>query len=500
MKVVLINPDSPLRQSNEKFKRFVAPVPPLGISYIAAVLENNGIEVIVFDQVASNMSNEELIDKIRRESPQLVGISCLTPAMNTVNELVEQIRAFPQHIPVVLGNTHATIFCEDLLKRNLADIIVLGEGEESMLEVALAIQNKSSMEGIRGISFVRNGTIHHGAPREYLKDLDEFPYPAWHLFNLRDYERAPMLCLDDGLIVPIQASRGCFYQCIFCSQDKIFKKFRYRKVNRVVDEIDFFYRRYGITRFVFIDANFPFSKDYGLQFCDEFIKRGLHKKIKWLTETRVDYVDLELLKRMKEAGLYLIMYGFEVGNQKILDSIRKGTTLQQARQAMQDTRKAGIYTLGLFMLGMPGETVRTCEETIRFAKELGCDVAKFNIAIPLPGSRFFEEYKETVKNKDPEKFTSWDDWSSVSGNLLYMPEGMTEIDLKNLQRKAMFQFYVRPSLILRHLRNGTISFKNMWYGAHMLISGLFRMLFCPFMNRPTLRSLKNKDFKLENGG
>ncbi len=499
-KVVLINPDSPLRQATGNLKRFVTPVPPLGIACIAAVLEKNGMEVVVFDQVANSMSNAELAQRVREESPGLIGISCLTPVMNNVKALVGQIRSFSRNIPIVLGNTHATVFADELLKHGIADIIVSGEGEDSMLEVSLAIKGNKSLEGIKGISFVRGRLNYHNPPRESARDLDEFPYPAWHLLNLKDYEKCPLLCLDEGLTVPIQASRGCFYHCTFCSQDQIFKKFRYRQVDKVINEIEYFYQRFGVSRFVFIDANFPFSKEYGLKFCDEFIRRGLHKKIKWLTETRVDLVDLELLKRMKEAGLHLIMYGFEVGNQGILDSIQKKTTLGHARRAMELTKKTGIYTLGLFILGMPGETRQTCEETIRFAKELDCDVAKFNIAVPLPGSKFFEDYKEKIKNKDPETFTSWYDWVPFSGKLLYVPEGMTDYELKNLQRKAMFEFYLRPRLILRHVLNGTISFRNMWHGANILISGFFRMAVCSFMNLPVLRNLKNKNSRFENYG
>ena len=191
----------------------------------------------------------------------------------------------------------------------------------------------------------------------------------------------------------------------------------------------------------------------------------------------VDKVNFELLKKMKEAGLHLIMYGFEVGNQKILDSLNKKATLEQARKAMEDTKKVDILTTGFFVLGMPGETKESCEETIRFAKELDCDIAKFNLAIPLPGSRFFEDYKDKLSDlRMPEKFTSWSSWLTGTDSLVFVPEGMTAKELINLQIKAMFQFYMRPKIIIRHIIKRIMPLKDLCYGAYFLIIKYFKII------------------------
>lgn len=470
MKVMLINPASDLKKSMGKYEKFAAPVLPTGIACIASMLEKNGIDVIVIDQFAEKMSNVQLVKKIVDEKPQIVGFSCLTPAMNNVKTLVHQIRIIKRDIQIVLGNTHATIFADELLRQKIADIVVRREGDYTTLEVALAITKGKGLQQIKGISFVENGKVYHNPEREPIDNLDELPYPAWHLFNLESYREIPLISAYK-VVLPIQASRGCPYQCTFCAQDKVFKRPRYRKINAVIDEIEYMHERFKTTFFGFTDAYFPFSVEHGLKFCDEFIRRGLHKKIKWLTETRVNLVSLELLKKMKEAGVYLIMYGFEVGNQKVLDSLKKGATLEQARRAMKATKKAGIKTLGLFMLGAPGETRQTCEETIRFAKQLDCDIAKFNIVIPLPGSKLFEDLKGKIGDiQEPEKFTSWYGNSSSSSSLIYIPEDMTAAELINLQRKAMFQFYMRPRLIIRHIFRRLTSFRNLFYGAYVLIS------------------------------
>lgn len=451
------------------YSRFVPPVAPSGIAYIAALLERNGFEVIVIDQYANKMSNEELSIRINAESPRLVGFSCLTPVISNVKALVERIRFYKKDIKIVLGNIHATMFAGELLDERIADIVVRGEGELTMLETAQAIREKKSLDAVKGISFADNGKVHHNPDREVIQNLDDLPYPAWHLFKLDDYNTHPMISLYKTTL-PIQASRGCPYKCTFCSQDTIYRKPRYREIVNIIDEIEYIHRNLGISHFVFIDAYFPFSIEYGLKFCEELIRRGMHKKITWVTETRVDKVNLKLLKIMKEAGLHLLMYGFEVGNQRVLDSINKKTTIEQARQAMKDTKKAKILSLGLFILGLPGENKQTCEDTIRFAKELDCDIAKFNIAVPLPGSKFFENFKGKLSSvSKPEKFTSWSTWASMAEDLIYVPEGMSGKELTNLQKKAMLQFYVRPKLIIKYIFKRILPLKDLFFGACILM-------------------------------
>ncbi len=480
MRVALLNPDSRLRQDSSQLRRFVAPVPPLGLAMLGAVLEADGFEVTLLDQVASEVDNAALLDRLRRERPGLVGISCLTPVMGNVAALVAGLRRDLPGVPVVMGNTHATVFARELLSQGLCDAVVHGEGEPGLLELARAVRDGRPLAGAAGVDCAgADGQVIAGPPRPPLPDLDALPRPAWHLLDLSLYEKVPMLCLPDGPTLSIQASRGCYYRCTFCSQDQLFKKFRHRSVGSVVDEMAYFLAHRGVRRFVFIDANFPFTRDFGFAFCAELRRRGLHRELQWLTETRPDMVDRELLGAMKAAGLHLIMYGFEVGNQAILDSLDKGFTLAQAREAMRLTREAGIYTLGLFMLGMPGETVQTCRQTIALAKELDCDMVKFNIAVPLPGSRFYEEQRHRLRVDAPERFTSWTDWSPEAGKLVWVPEGMTDAQLRVLQRQAMLAFYARPRLVARHLRNGTLSPRNMILGGGALLAGAVRTALTP---------------------
>lgn len=473
MKVLLINPNSSLINKSWAYRKFFTPIAPLGLAYIASVLEQNGIEVLLFDQFANKASDRELLYSIKKQKPDMVGFSALTPVISDIKRLVIGIREVSKMSKIVLGNLHATCFPEEVIKEGLADIVVRGEGEMAMLELCQRLIRKEELDGLRGISFKLDEKIIHNPDREIINDLDSLPFPAWHLLNPDHYTEVPLAAINNARAFPIISSRGCPYRCYYCSQDKIYNKVRYRDLNKVVDEMEYFNSILKIKFFGFSDAYFPFDEELGLEFCDIVIRQGLHKKLRWATETRVDKVTSRLLKAMKEAGCHLIMYGVEVGNTSILRSLDKGTTLEQAKMAFRETRKVGILNQGLFILGLPGESIETCRDTINFAKELDCDIVKFNLAMPYPGSRFFEDYKKNKKVENPEKFSSWFDWLSSNGELVYTPTNMDSDTLRYFQRRAMLEFYVRPKVIIRHILKRTISYKNIFYGGLWLI-----LLFC----------------------
>lgn len=477
MKVLLINPITRLVQKSRKLRTFFAPIPPLGIASIAAVLEKEGIEVKVIDQFANKISNNGLLNEIREYSPDIIGFSCLSPVIENVKLLVEKIRTFSNAL-IVLGNIHPTIFSKELLEQKVADVIVRGEGEITTLELALAIKEKKNLHRIKGISFKEENSIIQNPDRPFVEDLDKLPYPAWHLFELNYYKEAPMLLIDNELILPISGSRGCPYKCLYCAQDTIYPKPRYRKSEEILRELEYMHNRFGARHFGFIDANFPFSAEFGLKFCKQLISSGLSKRIRWVTETRVDLVNEQLLLMMKKAGVHLIMFGIETGNENILERSNKKVSLEQTKKIMKITKQLKIYTLGFFMLGLPGETRESCQDTIRFAKELDCDAVKFNIAVPYPGSRFFEEFFKNNENSllEPEKFTPWHDWSKDRKKPVYVPEGMTAEELVGFQRQAMFKFYARPKVVLNFLRHKWVSTYKLMYGAYILTSNYFLYL------------------------
>ncbi len=480
MKVLLINPNTGSVEKSVKLRVFFAPILPTGIGTIAAVLENAGIQVRVMDQFATRMSDDKLLAQIKEYDADIIGISCLTPVMKKVRMLIPEIRRFSK-AKIVLGGMHPTIFAKELLEEKIADVVVRGEGEITMLELVNALKEGRGFDGIDGVSFLKNGKVVTNPDRKPVEDLDTLPYPAWHLFDLDNYNEVPLAIIYGERALPLLGSRGCPFKCMFCAQDKVYPTPRYRNLDKILDEIEFMYSKYGVKKFGFMDANFPFSVESGIEFCDKLIKRGLHKRIKWITETRVDLVNEEVLRRMKEAGVHLIMFGFETGDQNMLDSVNKRTTVNQAREVMRVVKELKIYTLGLFMLGLPGETRKGCLNTIRLAKELDCDIAKFNLAIPYPGSKFFDEfYRNKGEIVDPEKFTGWYDWADDSKELVYVPPGMTSRELMGLQRKAMFDFYVRPKIIFQYVFGKKTSIGKLFYGGYILVAMYIEYL----LNKP----------------
>jgi len=479
MKILLINPNSRRVHTN-----LVYPIAPLGVAYIAAVLEKNGQEVAICDQFANKISDNRLLSHIKTAKPSVVGFSALSTSMLSVKKLAMAIRKMADGTKIILGNIEASYFSDEILKDGWADIVVRDEGEIAMLEICQCIEQKKGLDDIKGISFKRDEEIIHNPDRELFGDLDALPLPAWHLLNLDDYTEFPLAGTAMARTLPIAASRGCAYCCYYCSQDKNYNKIRFRDLKRVVDEMEYFNGKFKIKFFGFNDAYFPNDEESGLQFCELVIKRNLQKKCKWCTETRVDKVTPRLLKAMKEAGVHLVMYGIEVGNPEILKSLNKGTTLEEARIALKETRKVGIMSLGFFILGLPGETKETCIETIDFARELKCDIAKFNLAIPYPNSRFFEDYKKIEKERVLKLFNSWFDWLNLSEDLVFTPKGMDIETLRYLQRRAILGFYLRKTgAIFKDIAKGKIICRNIFYG------GLLFSLFLYSLVKKQIRSI-----------
>ncbi len=477
LRICLLNPDTDRRKTLGWVHRFSTAVPPLNLAWLAAIARQEGHQARIFDQYGIRQDDDSLVTGMVRHGVDVLGVSALTPAMRRTRGIVDAVRRKVPGTLVVMGNVHPSIFPEATLREGGADVVVLGEGEESFREILQRHAAGEALAGIPGTATLVDGEFVRGPARPEMPDLDANPFPPWEDADLSPYIGALLLGVHER-ILPVQQSRGCAYRCTFCGQESMHLKVRRRDVRRVVDEMEYLHDRFGVGFVGFQDAYFPVTKREGLAFCDEVMRRGLQRKMRWITETRVDKVDPELLRAMRDAGCHTIMYGLEVGDQAVMDSIDKKTTLEQNRAAMAWTRELGIVTLGLFIIGLPGETPATIDATVRHAIELDCDIAKFNVATPVPGSRFFAELAQDwpeLRDADPEKFSSWFDGGSDE-EILYAPRGMTSSQVQSLQRQAMARFYARPRLILRHLRRGTIPPKYLALGGAVLLNNTLRAL------------------------
>jgi len=417
--------------------------PPLGLGYISAYLKKHGFnETKLLDGLNYALSNEKISDICQEYGCELLGISVLTDYYSEVCDLIGRCKK--KGIITVIGGPHVTAVPKKSLEGSGADFAVVGEGEESMLDLAnhLSSGTKAPID-IKGVYKLNNGNI---KDREFIKDIDSLPLPDWEQMNPKSYEKAPHGGLIKNFpVAPIISSRGCPFACSFCASPFIWKqKIRFRSPKNVVDEIELLVQEFGVKEIHFEDDNLTLKKSHVEQICQEIIARNL--KISWATPNgiRVETVTPELLSLMKKSGCYYLAFGIESGNQRILDNIHKKTNLEIIEYAVRESKKAGIITQGFFIFGLPGETEETINETIRFAKKIPLDRAQFLLLDLLPGSELFHKLG-TSTNLSPSSYRSYQD-------VTWIPEGLCSKTLQNAPSKAFRSFFFRPRQMLTLLK------------------------------------------------
>ena len=376
MRVLLINPFYPISET---------PSPPLGLAFLAAALEAAGVEVKILDLVVYPYSRRILESLLKDFKPQMVGITAVTMTFDNAIKVIKDVKRIDPPILTVMGGPHVTFCAQDTLKGYPElDIIVLGEGEKTVVELAQATDHKHRWNDVNGIAFRQGSEICNTATRELIQDLDSLPTPARHLLALGRYRAL-------GMPISMTTSRGCPFKCIFCVGRKMVgTKVRYRNPVNVVDELECL-NAFNFNQINIADDLFTANKKHCLSVCDEIIKRGL--QIKWTSFARVDTVSEELLIQMKAAGCTAVSFGIESANPEILKTIKKGITLQQVEKAVEACKRAGVIPHASFILGLPGETPQTIKETMDFGEHLkksGLSYG-FHLLAPFPGTEVREQ-------------------------------------------------------------------------------------------------------------
>lgn len=392
MKIALIAPPYPLEE---------APSPPLGISYVAAACEAAGATVRIFDFIVSRYSPEKLREALDLFQPDAVGATSVTMNFHQAAAIIRDAKRHNPDIITMMGGPHVSFDIENTLKSYPElDLIVVGEGEETLSELVPVLTSREKWEKISGIAFRKKGEVFITPSRPFIEDLDRLPTPARHLLPVSRY-------LALGYPVSLITSRGCPNKCIFCLGRKMVGfRGRYRNPTLVVDEIEDILS-YGFTRINVADDLFTANKERVKTLCAEIKRRGI--EFAWSAFARVNTVDPEILSVMKDAGCDSISFGIESGNQDILKRVRKGITLDQAREATKICKEAGIITHASFMVGLPGETPETMQETSEFAHGLGIYFG-YHFLAPFPGTTVREE----IEKYDLTILT--EDWSLYDAN------------------------------------------------------------------------------------
>lgn len=444
MKVTFINP--PQTQSKYKFIGVVAP--PLGISYMAAVLEENGFDVNIIDASALEMTWNDLENELNRLSPTVVAITALTPTIEQAKKTAKLVKKCCPESKVVMGGYHPTFNHQELLKTDYVDVVVMGEGEYTMLELVQTMENGGDLSKVKGLAL--EGQVN--PPRPLITNMDELPFPARHLLPMDHYK---MLNMKTGMATMI-TSRGCPMQCSFCASAALHgPKLRLRSAKSVVDEMEHLVNDHQVGTIAFMDDTFTLNHRMVREICEEIKNRNL--KVFWGCTARVDTLSPDLLEIMREAGCITLFMGVESADQQMLDETNKNITIEKVRQAFQLSREHKIRTIASVVLGMPGDTKDSIKRTVNFVRELNPSYAVFSLATPYPGTKFYKESfeKKLIKVKD------WSKYTLISPVLETVDCSMEE--LRNLQYKAFRNFYLRPSYIIRQVwMDGPILLKTIY--------------------------------------
>ncbi len=381
--------------------------PPLGIGYIASYLRENGYSVKIID--CTFMSWEEAVHEARAAKPRVVGIYSMLSMVRTALRFGAELRDDCELL--VAGGPMPSAYPQKFL--GVFDVVVQGEGEETMLEIMKALDGEMRMEDVKGIHIagraletlpiarIANG----GGPiftgrRPLIKNLDKLPFPARDLYNNKAYKE--YYRRNYGYtITSMIASRGCPFSCDFCWRPDYGRVYRVRSPENIVDEMEEIVYGFGYERIWFADELFIANKRHVLRICEEIKRRGL--KTLWECLARVDLMDWEVARAMREAGCHKIIFGLESGDDRVLKLMNKRITVNQSRKAVEMAVKAGIKVGAFFILGYPGETNETMLNTIRFASSLPLDYFSMTVPYPLPGTGLYEKVKDRMISEEWEK-------------------------------------------------------------------------------------------------
>jgi len=417
--------------------------PPLGLLYVAAALKQNGIDVRLIEARAMGLSHDDVIEKVKEENPDFVGITTITARINSALCLSAKVKELNPDIKVILGGPHIHFEHRAVINESSVDFCVRGEGEITTLELIKTVSSGGNLRDAKGVTFKEDNTVVVNPDRPFVRDLDTFSFPDRGLLQSPVYRG---MWTEGRTFSPMLATRGCPYLCQFCDAPAIWGRVhRRRSVADVLDELEQIYNEFGVRYVRFVDDLLVANKKWAIELCRGIIERGLND-LSWACDGRVGLMSEELLEELKKANCKVMFYGIEFGNQRILDLCKKGFKVEQVHQAIEMTSKVGISSYGYFMMGYPTETVETVEDTIKLAVELalehGMDSAGFSIVTPFPGTGLYEY----CRNNGMLKSEDWSHYSYQLGKGIIGLEHITDKELAALYDRALYEFQFREKL------------------------------------------------------
>ena len=436
-KIALVN--TPLLQKAGHHPLF----PPLGLAYMAAVLEQNSFEVKIVDCPVCEMDHEKLKAELVSFQPTIVGIGAMTPIIESALKSAHVAKEACPDAKVVMGGPHVTFADKQILSEDKdVDIIVRGEGEETLLELAEQSPEFRKIGDIEGITFRRDTQIIQSPNRPFIQNLDALPLPAYKYIPIKKYRITGMKLL------PIISSRGCPFQCSFCVASQMFgARYRARSPKNVLDEIEWLKDEYKAEGIAFQDDTLTFDKKRTLEICDGMIERKL--KLPWGCSSRADVVTKEVLAKMAEAGCDEICFGVESGCQRIRDSLKKRVTTKQCENAVKWAKEAGIFVTVSVILGYPGETKETLQESLDFVRKVEPDDVWLCHATPYLGT----ELRAIVESNGWKMAEDWKLYNTM--NPIFEDPLLPAKQIAEM-RKAFYNKFYGPRYIVHQAVKGYV--------------------------------------------
>ena len=429
VKVTLVYPYFQPRRDDSIFR-----FPPLGLGYVASALKRQGVQVELVD--CTFLTKQQALEKVERSDPQIIGIYSMFSMKKTSLEFARLLRSKCELL--VVGGPLSTLDPTDFLE--VFDVVVVGEGEETMCDLADCVEKGLPVSGVKGIAYKDGSLVKFTSQRGFVEDLDALAFPARELFDNQAYKRHYQKRFN-YTTTPLISSRGCPFSCDFCSRPVFGTSFRSRSPSNIVDEIEEI-AGLGYDRVWFADDCFTLNAEHLRRICDLLVKRRVD--IGWECLSRVDTLSVDVAKSMKRAGCVRVFFGIESGNDDVLGIMNKQITTAQARKAVYAAKEARLQVGAFFIVGYPGENDKTVLDTVRFASKLPLDYLSFTLPYPIPGTALYER----VKNNGSAVVDDWEEpknWALIRHKLLY-GSSFSERKLKFAIGKAQLQFRGRRFL------------------------------------------------------
>jgi len=464
--MLFINP------AHEKFggilSRYIPVGIPVALGVLAAYLKKWGVKNLrVIDEELEQITPENLhtlLKDVDKSEPLIVGITVLTSQAGRAYKIARLFKkTFPDCI-IIMGNVHVTTLPAEPLELGVADFVVRGEGEETLRKLYFALKDGTDWRDIKGITYLdANGQLVNTPDNDLIENLDDVPMFPYELFQNPRY--------DMGFLT---GARGCPYKCTYCSQ-RLLTGFTYRwhSTERIIENLSLLINKYGQTNITFYDDIFSVNKKRVIDLCEGIVKAGLHKKCGFAVQTRADNVHEDLLPYMKKANFLTVGMGMETGVERIAEECQKEQTVAQHLEAIRLCKKYGLK-VSLFMIyGFPGESKSDRDQTFRVIQDSMVGYVKFNNLIPYPGTPIYQEAQKKGKLHIADGWLNFNSTLSITRSIFdttplpYVPEGVTEYELKrdiirrNLQ--YYFQWKIVKSILTRDKGVGWIALPPDWF-------------------------------------